>query len=235
MESRKIQLFKELFKGREDVYALRFETKKGKKGYSPVCANRFKKDYCNYKCFECPNPKHPPLTDGMIKLHLEGEKVVGVYPLLSDETSYFIAADFDDHIGGHDPLKDVKEFYEVCKVNGIDCYIERSRSGKGFHGWVFFEDKIAACKSRMVMFALLQEAQAVDEATELKSFDRLFPNQDKLSGKGFGNLIALPLQGKSVKDGNSVFLDMENSYSPYGDQWVFLSTVKKVPEVKLDE
>jgi len=234
MESQKIKLFKDLFKGREDVYPRMFISRAGKKGYSPYCLNRFKAG-CDGKCYQCTNSDYKPLDDSVLAQHLDGKEVIGIYPLLPDETSHFIAADFDNHAGGHDPLKDAKELFEVCKMNEIPCYIERSRSGKGYHAWIFFDAKVPAWKSRLVTFALLKEAQAIAEDTALKSFDRLFPNQDTLNGKKLGNLISLPLQGRALQQGNTTFLDMGNSCKPHQDQWVFLSTVKRVSEDQLDK
>jgi len=214
----KLDLFQGIFRGRRE-YPRMFTTKEGKVGYSPA-----KK-----------GDQYLPLDRTALWKHLRGIETIGIYPLLSDETTYFIAADFDNHAGSHDPLKDIKEFFQVCQVQEMPCYIERSRSGKGYHAWVFFQDKVLAWKARLVMFALLKEAQVVGEDTSLNSFDRLFPNQDKLSGKGFGNLIALPLQAEPLTKGNTAFLDMSNGAEPYPDQWKFLETIERIPEAKLDQ
>jgi hypothetical protein len=122
---------------------------------------------------------------------------------------------------------------EACRFYGIDPYIERSRSGKGFHVWIFFEDRIPAWKSRSVFLRILEDTK--EENGDLKTFDRFVPNQDKLSGKGLGNLIALPLQGQSIKKDCTVFLDPQKQYKAYEDQWEFLNSIKKSSQSLIDE
>ena len=215
-------LFLSVFKGRSDVYAEKWQSQNGKKGFSPACKNKFNKELCNYK----------PLNLKAIILHLSG-KVIGVYPLLKDNTSWFAAVDFDGKTG--DPLKDAKDLLAVCEVQGLPAYIERSQSGNGYHLWIFFDSPIQAWKIRIVIFALLKEAQVINADISLTSFDRIFPNQDRLSGKGLGNLIALPLQGaQKVKEGKSVFLNTSNGLEPYPDQFEFLKTIKRATEKQFD-
>jgi len=206
--NKKLLLFKSLFRGREDVYPLFWQNKTGKKGYSPVCENRFNTKLCEYRCDDCNNQKFVPLSDSVIENHFSGFHLLGIYPLLQDGTCFFIVVDFDNHENNlrKNPLQDAKDFSEVCAIQDIPVYLERSKSGEGFHAWVFFENPIPAWKARRVMFALLREAQIIDEEVELYSFDRLFPHQDMLTGKKLGNLIALPFYGKALKQGNSTFL-----------------------------
>ena len=224
----KIDIFKNLFKGRNDVFAARWESKdKIKTGYTPVCLNEWKRGACikisRGKCKDCENQKYASLSDYYIEQHLRGYKTYGIYPLLDDNASYFIVADFD----GENWQAEVAEFIEKCGQYHLTAYIERSRSGEGGHVWLFFADKYPAHKSRNIVINILRELKIVDQLNKEDSFDRLFPNQEILSGKGLGNLIALPLQGESRKSDNTVFLDLENELRPFDDQWLFLKQVKK--------
>jgi hypothetical protein len=235
IDAEKIRLFRKIYCGRQDVVARYWESKKGRSGYSPLCKNEWKPGICKKPCRNCPNSDYKPLSDSLIKKHLKGEEVLGVYPLLKDNTCHFIAADFDNHDGNKSPLDDVKSFYEVCQVQDIPCYISRSRSGNGYHAHIFFSSLVPAWKARIVLFALLQEADVIGDNTEISSFDRLFPNQDRLSGKEFGNLIALPFQGKAAKNDHTLILDPATGFSrPYNDQWNVLSRIQKVGETELD-
>ena len=232
-----IDLFLNIFKSRQDIYAEKWQSKNGKKGFSPACKNKFKKSICillkGKKCKDCANADYYPLTLNTLQSHLSG-KVIGVYPLLPDNTSWFAAVDFDGKTG--DPLKDAKDLLAVCEVQGLPAYIERSQSGNGYHLWIFFDSSIQALKIRIVIFALLKEAQVINADISLNSFDRIFPNQDRLSGKGLGNLIALPLQGaQKVKEGKSVFLNTSNGLEPYPDQFEFLKTIKRATEKQFDD
>jgi len=230
---KKLELFQSLFKARTDVYAIRWE-KEGKSGYMPAYDinweefNRHKAQGGTLKTFK--NKKHLPLSSEKLREHLSGKHTIGVYPLLIDNTSFFIAADFDEQDWLDDSLKLVK----TCHSYNIPAYLERSRSGKGGHVWIFFESNYPAWKSRKVLFELLKKALATSPLDEKASFDRLFPNQDYHSGIGLGNLIALPLNKKSLDLNNSCFLDIEN-LNPYPDQWKFLSEIIKVPTEKMDE
>ena len=231
----KINIFKNLFKGREDVFAVRWEkADKSFSGYTPVCLNEWKSGVCiklnKGKCKDCQHKNYPPLDDFYIKQHLRGKKVFGIYPLLKDNTSYFLAADFD----GKHWEKDTATFIKTCNSYNLSAYLERSRSGNGGHVWLFFTDKYSSYKSRRIAFKLLREAKIIDQFDKEDSFDRLFPNQDYLSGKGFGNLIALPLQGLARKSNNTVFLDPKNELTPFADQWNFLKQIEKIPLDTLD-
>lgn len=213
----RIQLFVSLFRGRIDVFAQRWENG-GKGGYVPVYADKAKKQYA-------------PLTNLVIEQHLMGNRTVGVYPLLPDNTSWFVVADFD----GETWFDSAKRLLERANTHNLKGYLERSRSGNGGHVWFFFSTPYPASKSRKVFLRLIKESNNVGMFDKEESFDRLFPNQDYLSGKGFGNLIALPLQGVPRKSGNSVFLDPDKNFEPLADQWEFLNLVKRIEPEKLDK
>jgi len=231
----KINIFKNIFCGRKDVFAIHWEkADKSISGYTPACLNEWKPDLCyklqRQKCKDCPNSKYAELNEYYISLHLQGQKILGIYPLLESNESYFVAADFDDKNWD----KDILKFYNKCQEYNLPVYIERSKSGNGGHAWLFFEDKYPAFKSRNIAINILRDAKIIDQFSKEDSFDRLFPNQDEHSGKGFGNLIALPLQGKARENNNTVFLNPNNNLIPFDDQWDFLSKIKKVSISKLD-
>jgi len=232
----KINIFKNLFKGREDIFAVYWEkADKSKKGYTPVCLNEWKNGICiklqRGKCKDCKHQKYATLNDYYIEQHLRGNKIYGIYPLLEDNSSFFIAADFD----GGAWKKDAGKFIKKCDKYKLPAYLERSKSGNGGHIWIFFNDKCPAYKSRNIIVNILKEIKIIDQFEREDSFDRLFPNQDNLSGKGFGNLIALPLQGQARKLDNTIFLDLNNSFKPLEDQWEFLSEIEKISLEKLNE
>lgn len=215
----KIHLFTSLFKGRADVFARRWE-KWGTdiSGYSPAYADKEKQKYL-------------PISDYFIEQHLRGNIVIGLYPLLDDNTSWFVVADFD----GENWLAGAKNFLSKCVEYNLRGYIERSRSGEGGHVWFFFDQPYPAHKSRKIFLHLIKESGGIDEFDKEDSFDRLFPNQDYHSGKGLGNLIALPLQGGSVRLNNSIFLDPNNGFLPLEGQWNFLNTVEHILQSQLDK
>jgi hypothetical protein len=227
-----VELFMSHFRGRVDAYARRWE-KDGRSGYSPAYEFSWdefmahKRRGGSLKDFE--NKRLLPLTDDVIKKHLLGVQVVGIYPILPDNTSYFLAADFD----GEHWLKEAIGFIDECSRVQLNAYLERSRSGNGGHVWIFFSEPYACYKSRQIGLELVRRAFDISEFEKEVSFDRLFPNQDTLSKAGFGNLIALPLQGRSISQDNTVFLDMETG-APFADQWEFLKEAKRYSTQEID-
>ncbi len=220
----KIELFRNLFRGREDVYPVLWQARDGRKGYSPACKNEWNKAYCNkkkVKCGQCKNRSLIPVSDQTIFNHLAGKHTIGVYPLLEDETCWFLAVDFDKK----EWQSDIAAFHETCKAYSIPAVIERSRSGNGGHVWIFFKDTVPATLARKLGFALLTLTMDKRYQIGLKSYDRFFPNQDTMPKGGFGNLIALPLQKFPREQGNSVFLD--DNLHPHEDQWSYLASIEK--------
>ena len=234
----KISLFRSLFRGREDVYPRRFESRKtGRGGYQPACANEWVRGVCEkprIKCLECTNRRFLPVTDEVVRQHLSGrdglgrEFVMGVYPLLADETCYLLAVDLD----GEAWQKDAAALRETCQRLTLPVALERSRSGKGGHLWFFFTEAVPASMARNLGSYLLTETMEGRPEIGLASYDRLFPNQDTMPKGGFGNLIALPLQKKARTAGNSIFLDEQ--FQPYPDQWAYLSSVRKIARVQAE-
>ncbi|MBR1575643.1 MAG: hypothetical protein IJ654_04250 [Bacteroidales bacterium] len=229
---RRLDIFRGLFRGREDVFAQRFVSKVGKAGYQPVCKNRWS-DGCvehKRKCEGCPFREFIPLDEVIIRRHLDKEAketdVIGIYPILEDNMVYFLCADFDDKNCEYGYQDDVLSYVRVCKEWDVPAYIERSRSGKGAHVWIFFDDPVLAADARRLGFAIIGAAMERNVRLDMKSYDRFLPNQDFLPKGGFGNLIALPLQGLARKSGNSVFVDED--FEAYQDQWSLLSSARKL-------
>lgn len=228
----KIACFRSLFRGRDDVYARRFENaRSGRSGYSPACGNEWVRGVCEkprVKCSECPNPCWLAPGDEAVHWHLAGRDaadrpfVMGLYPMLRDETCFLLAVDFD----GPGWMDDVAAFGAICRERGLPVAVERSRSGRGAHAWFFLAEATPAALARKLGAHLLTETMESRPEIGLASYDRLFPNQDTLPRGGFGNLIALPLQKKPREQGNSVFLD--ESLQPHEDQWEFLGRVEKI-------
>ena len=237
----KVALFRGLFQGREDVFARRwFSSSSGKSGYQPVCAREWNREYCDkkkYKCAECPNREFQTLGYNDIYRHLEGKDsngrdVVGVYAILPDNSCRFLCCDFDDKSCEHGYQKDVLAYVNVCRDWGVPAYIERSRSGNGAHVWILFDEHIKAQTARRLGNAILTEAMEREGRMSFKSYDRFFPNQDFMPTGGFGNLVALPLQGRARKDGNSVFVD--DDFIPFSDQWAYLQRMKKMTAAEIE-
>lgn len=236
MREIKMEIFQSLFKGRQDVFARRWvSSKTGASGYSPLCANEWIEGKCNkkeIKCAQCANRSLVPLDEKYILAHMLGQDlkccdVIGIYPLLPDETTHLLVVDFDD-----DSWKeDVTAFKRTCKNNGFFPAIERSRSGEGAHAWFFFTHPIAAKVARN--FGSLLLTLTMQEYADLKftSYDRMIPNQDTLPKGGFGNLVALPLQGQAAKNEDSLFID--DDFEPYKEQFSFLSQIIRIDESQI--
>lgn len=227
----KVALFRSLFRGREDIYPVRWESKAGRTGYSPACANEWVPVVCEkprIKCADCPNRAFLAVSDDAIYEHLTGRRTLGVYPLSRDDTTWFVAADFD----GSSWRDDAKAFVASCRQLEIPAHAEISRSGAGSHVWIFFDSPIAANKARQLASAAITRACARFRNLTFESYDRLFPSQDTLPKGGFGNLIALPLQRKARERGASEFVD--DSWRPYPDQWAFLATLKRMRPATVD-
>jgi superfamily II DNA or RNA helicase len=240
-QEEKIRLFRSLFKGREDVFPRRFENSKtGKSGYAPVCRNEWQAGICQkpkIACQECNFRAFTQVNDEIIRNHLMGidpnersgrDFTMGVYPLLADESCWFLVADFDKSTW----TVDAKTFLETCVSYQVHAVLERSRSGNGGHVWIFFETPVPAVLARKLGSLLLTSAMNRRPEIGMDSYDRLFPSQDTLPRGGFGNLIALPLQKKPREQNNSVFLD--NHLNPYPDQWAFLSSIQKMAHQDLE-
>lgn len=225
----KIAIFRRLFKGREDVYPRRFESRKtGRAGYQPACANEWRHGLCNKpktKCGECPYRVFLPVTDEVVEMHLRGVDrrgnafVIGVYPMLENEHCHFLAVDFDKK----NYVDDARAFVDTCRRHGVPAAVERSRSGNGAHVWIFFTAPVAARIARQMGSFLLTETMETRPELGFESYDRFFPNQDTMPSGGLGNLIALPLQAVPRRAGNSVFVD--DAFQPYSDQWKFLASI----------
>lgn len=238
----RVALFMSLFKGRKDVFARRWFSKSTEKaGYQPVCVNEWRRGVCDkkkFKCAECPNRDFAPLTSQDVYRHLEGKDenccdVVGLYAIMPDNNCSFLCTDFDDKSCKHGYKDDVLAFVGVCRDWQIPYAIERSRSGNGAHVWIFFEEPLPAFKARRLGNTILTEAMNRDGRMSFHSYDRFFPNQDRMPEGGFGNLVALPLQGQARKNLNTVFVD--DDFLAYKDQWTFLYNIKKLREDDVDK
>ena len=259
----RIKFYRNLFNGRSDVYSLRSgkpNKKTGKHDYYTQCWNFWKDGLCPKKngvkvtCGECSNQNYKELTDEIVYEHMMGNKahasdVLGIYPLFPDETINFLVFDFDCHDenvccddGANQDaewMQEVNAFRQICEDNDIPILVERSRSGKGAHIWMFFEKPILAITARRFGSALLTKGA---ESVNMKTFsyyDRMLPAQDHIpinskTGKpGLGNLIALPLQGLALKSGNSAFID--KNWNAYHDQWECLKSVKRIPNTFIED
>ncbi len=231
----KVALFGSLFRGRDDVFARRWENSRtGRSGYAPACSNEWHEFLCDKKnpsrrpkkggsvCGECRNQAFVGLSDGELRGHLEGRQVIGVYPMLKDERCWFLAVDFD----GPGWQDDITAFRSACETEDVHVAVERSRSGNGGHAWFFFSDPVPSAAARQLGCHLLTEAMARRHDIAMASYDRLFPNQDTMPKGGFGNLIALPLQWQARQCGNSLFVDRD--LRPYDDQWDYLAAVRRM-------
>ena len=220
----RVKLFQSLFRGRDDVYAERWQKKDGTTNYSPAklhqwdahTRNERGKSQCAAGC------QLLPLTEKILEEHLKGQRTVGVYPLLKDESCWLLAVDFDDSDWSGDALA----FLDTCDKIGVPAYLERSRSGAGAHVWIFFDMPLRAAQARALGAFLISETKQNRYQLGFKSYDRMFPNQDTMPRGGFGNLIALPLQLEPSRAGNSVFVD--RNLQPFEDQWTYLSAIVRM-------
>ncbi len=175
---RKIALFASLFRGRSDVFALRWENRaKGNSGWAPRCRNEWRAGVCGkprMKCGECPNQAFHAPTEAELLAHLQGRHVMGVYPLLADDTCWLLAIDLD----GRGWRSDVTAIRSACDELGVHPAVERSRSGEGAHVWFFFEEPLPAALARRFGLMLLTDAMARSPSLGMTSYDRLFPSQD---------------------------------------------------------
>ncbi|MDG1733861.1 MAG: DEAD/DEAH box helicase family protein [Thalassotalea sp.] len=228
----KIELFLSYFKGRPDIYPFRWESKNGRSGYSPACWNEWQPKVCNkpkISCTDCTNQNFKTPDNKAIFEHLKGIKTIGIYPLLTDNTTYLLAADFDKK----DWFESITAFANSCEALSIPYILERSRSGNGGHIWIFFSHPVQASDARKLGNALLNKTMELYPSLSFDCFDRLFPNQDIMPEGGFGNLIALPLQFSPRQLGNSVFIDKEGL--PYSDQWAKLASIEKMSLAQLSK
>ncbi len=229
---RKLQLFERLFQGRPDVFPKRWENAKGRSGWAPCCANEWKPGVCEkprVKCGECPNQAFVAPAEHELRTHLEGHDVMGVYPLLADDTCRLLAIDLD----GHAWREDITAICEACEELAVQPAVERSRSGQGAHVWFFFSEAVSAASARRLGLMLLTNAMSRSPTLDMASYDRLFPSQDVLPKGGFGNLIALPLQQEARRAGNTLFLDEQ--FDPYPDQWAYLDSLPLIEPQGLDD
>jgi len=230
-------LFKTIFKGREDIYATRKEYN-GKGQYFPAY-NLNWEEYNRHKASggtldNFTNKKPRPLTDDVLIRHLVGQEIIGIYPLLPDNTSWFIVADFDQSSSARKNwIEDCRAFISQCEKHQLPVYLERSRSGLGGHVWMFFDAPYPAVKSRQLFLTLLTQSGIISLFDKNSNFDRLFPNQDSHSGKGFGNLIALPMQKAALEMGNTCFIDPA-TLELFPDQWGFMQAIRKISSVDLN-
>jgi superfamily II DNA or RNA helicase len=229
----KVDLFLRLFRCRESVYPKLWENKKkGIKGYSPACKNEWVKGLCNKtvtKCSDCVNQSFLPLDEKTVQSHLQGFHTIGTYAIREDDTCIFLACDFDESGWQTDAFL----YQSVAESFGIQACIERSRSGKGAHAWIFFSEPVSARLARHLGTALLAKASEQKHTMSLNSYDRFFPNQDYIPKGGFGNLIALPLQREPRQKDNSVFIDRK--FKPIEDQWSYLASIRRLSLAELKE
>ncbi|EAQ74220.1 hypothetical protein WH5701_06301 [Synechococcus sp. WH 5701] len=221
----KVALFRHLFRGRDDVYALRWQSSSsGRSGYAPACANEWQPGVCEkprISCRDCHHRELLPLTDAAIYGHLAGDHTLGLYPLWEDDHCHLLAVDFDEQ----DWRDDARAFLRSCRELAVPAALEISRSGEGAHVWVFFDGAVPAREARQLGAALISHTCSATRQLGLSSYDRLFPNQDTMPKGGFGNLIALPLQKEPRQRGCSVFVD--DDLQPYPDQWAYLASLQR--------
>ena len=255
--NRMVRTYLSCFWGRHDVYARRSEKQNGEAGYFRQCSS-FWTEVCPRKhgqktsCSACSYRSDKELEPKDILAHLQGRSpngsdVIGIYPLFPDGTCRFLVFDFDNHekdAEKHDYantddawMEEVDAVRSICTINGIDPLVERSRSGRGAHIWIFFDSLLPASLARRFGSALLAKGAEQISLKSFQYFDRMLPAQDSLPEGGVGNLIALPLQGRALKEGNSAFID--KNWNAYPDQWEILESKPRLSreftELKLRE
>lgn len=224
-----IALYKSLFKGRTDIFANRYYNKKQQKYvYAPVYQWQQDAGSSMIKVDGKGNRLYERFEDKFLVNHLNGQKFLGIYPILKDDTCYFLALDFDKN----EWQAAVKAIAKVSEEHGLVASIEKSQSGQGAHVWFFFDEALSCKLVRRLGTLLLTQAMTVEPSISFSCFDRMFPSQDTLPKKGFGNLIALPLQGNRVLEGKSVFLD--KNLNPYQNQWDYLASILKCSRKKVE-
>jgi superfamily II DNA or RNA helicase len=222
----KLKIFLDYFKGREDCYAIRFEGKE-KSGYAPKYKSKYRYSSNKNRLGVSKIDLYEPVTKEVVELHLKGKQTVGLYPMLDDQKTYFLAIDFDKQSF----KDDVKAFAKVAKGEGFSPLIEISRSGKGAHIWFFFQNKVLAKEARTLGKVLLSKTMLEQRSLSLDSYDRMFPAQDFIDDNQIGNLIVLPLNGKSGQKGTTLFVD--DNFKPFEDQYGQLVQTKKITEEEL--
>lgn len=227
----KIETYLSYFIGRDDIFAFEYYSKDGRRGFSPACKGRNNlTGYCPNKCNECDNKQYVGINGKELKRHLLGNETFGIYPLLNGDCCQLLAVDFDD--------EDYKEsslaFSCICKKHNLDNLIEISSSGCGAHVWLFFDKPIKASKIRRLGTYLIYEAMDSSKGINFDSLDRMFPSQDYVPLKGYGNLIVLPLQGKKAMNNKTIFVD--ENFVPYDlkNQINVLANTKKILEEEAD-
>lgn len=213
--SEKLELYFSVFAGRRDVYAKGYYNKEGKLAYIPSY-------YYGWKNLPAEKRTCAPLTDEVLKAHLQGKATHGIYPLYPDDTCSFLVLDFDKK----DWREAVVAIRQVCKQQGLQAHVEISRSGQGAHIWFFFEERVSGHDARVFGRKILELGMQESKTVDFASFDRMFPNQDILSKGFFGNLISLPLQGQSYMEGRTVFVD--ENFQPFPDQWAYLQGIERI-------
>lgn len=217
-EDEKIAFYMDLFRARTDVFALRWENPaEGRSGWVPAVPGGWR------KWMDRENTNYTRLTPAEVEAHLRGKQHIGLYPLSERDTCAFVAADFD----GEAAMLDALAYLKAARYRGIPAALEVSQSGRGAHAWIFFAHDVPAETARALASSLLHEAMGIRGSMSLRSYDRLFPSQDRHTGKGMGNLIAAPLSGKRRKHGTTLFLDTA-TLEPYADQWAYLSSLGRV-------
>lgn len=235
----KIKVYSDYFRGRDDVYPYLSIDKKdsSKKYYIPACLNEWKTGICNKTmgkpCKTCQYREDKPLSYEVIRNHIYSNHPIGLYPILDDDTCYFLVFDFDDKKNETKIKEDILAFTNICDKYNIPVSLERSRSGKGIHAWIFFECKIKALNARKLGSLLLSKTMEIRDSLSIESFDRMFPSQDYLPKGGYGNLIALPFQNEPSKYGNTTFID--RNFMQIQSQFDYLCSIKKLKQDEVFE